>query len=880
MKSKALLLAYFLVMWLLWGMMGVAHAAPPVVTALPNGLTVLIQEDHSARVVAIQYWVRAGSRTETEREAGITHLIEHMIFKGTPTRGAGELAWAVESSGGTINAYTTFDYTVYHVTIPSRLAKLGLEVLTDALQNATFDEAELEQEKKVVLEELRMGEDRPEVFLEKALFQEAYRVHPYRRPIIGYTETVSAFKREDLLAYVERLYTPGNIALILTGDLDPQAALSWVRKLWEGWERKGASPPHLPQEPTQDGIRTVIVRRNASEAQLRLAFPIPPARHQDVPALDLLAAILGEGESSRLDTVVRAQKGLVHSIGADSYTPLDQGLFLLHARLGPTQVRPALQAILQEIGRLEAEGVSAQELDKARLQVEASLIRARETMGGKARVLGQFLMLYGDIGQERAYLEAIRRVTPEDIQRVARDYLRAERLTVGVLFPKETSQELTRAQVEEIVRGSKPVSPGSPQQQPSSPNTREYREVLPNGLTLLVKESHEVPTVAIRMVFLGGSRFETREKAGLSRLVAHMLTRGTHTRSAQDMAREVESLAGSLEGFSGRNSLGLQADFLSRFFPQAMELLSDALLNYTFPEDELERERPRLLAAVRREKDQPTRHVMRLFAQTLFKVHPYGFRLEGTEESLASLGRKDIADFASRVLVPQNGVISIVGDVSLAEARRWVVRYLGAWSSPGFSPPPVPQEGPLEGPREAREKGPLQQVHIVVGFPGITLHSPDRFALEVLDTILSGQGGRLFRELRDRQGLAYSVTSFSQVGLDPGYLGTYIATSPENLTRALDGVRQELERVSSDPVLPEELERAKEHIIGTYEISQQTHASQAMTMALDERYGLGYDFGPRYLKAIREITAEQVLDVARRYLLMDRSVTAILGPSP
>jgi zinc protease len=856
-----------------------AASSQPTVRSLPNGLSVIIEEDHSAPVVAMQYWVKAGSRTEQDREAGITHLIEHMIFKGTEKSKAGELAWTIESLGGSINAYTTPDYTVYHVTIASRFARQGMEVLTDAIQHATFDSQELDQEKKVVLEELRMGEDRPQVRLQKALFAEIYKVHPYRRPVIGYPETVSSFTREDLLAYVNRLYVPENMTLILTGDLDSNTALGWAEELWGEWRRRREPPVQVQQEPSQHGIRTVLLKQRTSEAHLRLAFPIPGAAHPDVPALDLLAMVLGEGESSRLDQRLRAQSGLVHSVGSESYTPLDPGLFQVHARLDPAHLVSAIGSILEELQRVKADGVSVGELHKARLQVEASLIQARETMGGKARVLGQFLMLHGDISKEREYLEAIRSVTPQDIRRVAKEYLSWERLTVAALLPQESPQEINQERLTEVLARIKDLK--APASSPVGPPSRAtFREVLPNGLTLLVKESHEVPTVAVRAVFLGGSRFETSKTAGISTVVAHMLTRGTRSRSALDMAREVEAMAGSLEGFSGRNSFGIQADFLSRFFPQAMELLSDALLNATFPQDELERERPRLLAALRREKDQPTRLVMRLFAQTLFRVHPYGLRQDGTEESLTALNSQDLKDFAARWLIPSNGVIAIVGDVGQDEARKWVNRYLGAWRSQQFHPPSVPQEPPMEGPRELRQEGPLKQAHLVLGFPGAALGDQDRFALEVLDTILSGQGGRLFRELRDREGLAYSVTSFSQVGLDPGYFGTYIATSPENLQRAMEGLRHELRKVASSPVSPQELERAKQNIVGSYEIGQQTHAAQAMSMALDERYGLGHDFGSRYLKAIQEITAEQVLQAAKKYLVLDRCVTVVLGPGP
>ncbi len=860
-----------------WAWAGAASG--PTVHVLPNGLTVIVDEDHSAPVAAIQYWVRAGSRTETQRQAGITHLIEHMIFKGTKKRKPGELAWEIESLGGTINAYTAPDYTVYHVSIASRFAWEGLELLTDAIQNASLDSSELEQEKRVVLEEIRMGEDRPQVKLQKALFAEAFKVHPYGRPVIGYPETVSSFMREDLLAYVERLYVPANMTLILAGDLETGSALQWARKLWDGWDRPQAEAPQVKQEPQQETLRTVLLRKEVSEAHLRLAFPIPEASHPDVPALDVLAMILGDGESSRLEQRLRVQSGLVYTVGADSYTPLDPGLFIIHASLDPVNLNSAIRLVFEELEKVKAMGVSPSELEKARLQVEANLIHARETMSGRARVLGQFLMLQGDISKEKEYLEAVGKVGSEEIRRVASKYLCGKKLTAALLLPKESHKEMDQQALKELLEqaSEQKIHRAQPE---TSPALSVYREVLPNGLTLLVRESHQVPTVAIRAVFLGGSRFETPQTAGLSKVVAHMLTRGTQSRSAQDLAQEVEAMAGSLEGFSGRNTFGVQADFLSRFFPQAMELLSDVIMNPTFPEQELERERPRLIASVRREKDQPTAQVMRIFTQTLFKVHPYGLRQQGTEESLGALKRDDLKAFASKWLVPTNGVISIAGHVSLHEARKWVQRFLGGWRSAEFVPPPVPQEPALEQARQVRQEAPLQQVHVVLGFPGTTLQSPERFALEVLDNVLSGQGGRLFKELRDRQGLAYSVTSFSQVGLDPGYFGTYIATAPQNLERALEGLRKELQELTRQLISPEELQRAKNNIVGTYEISQQTNAARAMTMALDERYGLGHDFGEKYPRFIEEVTAQQVLEAARNYLNLDRCVTVILGPGP
>jgi zinc protease len=595
--------------------------------------------------------------------------------------------------------------------------------------------------------------------------------------------------------------------------------------------------------------------------------------------LDLLALILGIGDSSRLERRIRSEKGLVYSVGSYAYTPMEPGLFLIQATLDPRHLDAALGEILKEGFRIGRQGVASAELEKARINVEADFLQGKETMQGKARNLGYFQIVFGDIHQEKVYLEAIRRVTPEDIQRVARRYLTEDRLTVALLIPEDTPVEIPTSHLESIAREALGEAARQPRGSDEGRGTpRVHREVLENGLKLLVKEERGVPTVSIQAVFLGGSRFERPENAGVSAFLARLLTRGTRSRSADQLALEEESMAGALSGYSGRNSVGAKAEFMSRFFPQAMELLSDVLLNPAFDPDEMEKERDLLLAAVRREKDQPTRLAFQIFRQTLFGKHPYGFRQSGTEQSLKALTRKDIQAFYERVILPDNGVVAIVGDVTIEEARQWTRRYLGGWAGSAFRMPTIPQEPPLLEPRIVRRASPKQQVHILLGFPGTKIGAPDQYPLEILDTVLSGQGGRLFRELRDREGLAYSVTSFSQVGLDPGYFGTYIGTAPRNLDRAVEGLKRELKRVTQEEIRPEELDRAKQYIVGRYEIGLQTHAAQALTMALDERYGLGFDYGSRYIRRIQDVTREDVLRAARKYIHSDRYVLVMVGP--
>jgi zinc protease len=880
MIRRMLLRAWFVLLAFPFMAAGSAPEADnePVIRTLRNGLTVVLQEDHSAPVVAIQYWVKAGSRAEMDREAGITHLIEHMIFKGTPSRGVGEVAREIESAGGEINAYTSFDYTVYHVTIASRFAQTGLEVLTDAVRNSLFDAEELKREKKVVLEELKMREDRPAGKLNKALFAAAYRVHPYRRPIIGYRDTVANLSRADLLAYVKRLYVPQNMVLVLTGDFDRSAMFARVEALLGDWPSRAPDLPELSAEPPQGGLRTVVLREPASEVHLKLAFHIPDAYHADTPALDVLAWILGMGDSSRLERKIR-DRSLVHTISAYSYTPEDPGLFWIQATLDPEKLNEALARILGETFLIGQAGVSAAELAKARLNIEADFLLGKETMQERAHTLGYFQTVFGDVNQEEAYLEAVRGVTIDDVKRVAQKYLTPRDLTAAVLMPGDGEVTFTSEDLKKI------VSAASPEPQNKKVGTAQHtggdhvvHQRLDNGMIVLIKERKSVPSVAIEVVFLGGSRFEQPSDAGISTCTARLLSRGTQTRSAERLAEEVEAMAGSLTGYSGRNSVGLRAEFLSRFFPQAMELFADVLRHPAFDNRELGKERQKMIAAVLRERDKPSDLAIQLFRRTLFKVHPYGLRHLGTEASLQSLTSADIRAFYERVFKPDNAVLTIVGDIPVEDALQHVRRLFGDWRSEPFKAPEVVEEPPLVQNRMATREVPKQQVHIVLGFPGTEIGAADQYPLEVLDTVLSGQGGRLFRELRDRRGLAYVVTSFTQVGLDPGFFGTYIATAPTNRDAAIEGLKAQLTRLTRDLIAPDELERAKRYIVGRYEIGLQSNDAQALTMGLDERYGLGYDYGDRYIERIQAVQREDVLAVAKKYIDLDRCVLVMVGP--
>jgi len=849
-------------------------------TRLSNGLTAIVKENHRAPVVAVQVWVRAGSVYETEKERGISHLIEHMIFKGTEKRGPGEVAGEIESVGGSINAYTSLDYTVYHCLVPKQFLDNALDVLSDAVFHSSFDPEELGREKKVVLEEIKMREDRPKTRLSRLLMETAYKEHPYGLPVIGYPETVKSFGRKDILAYMERRYRPSQIAVVVVGDVKSSQALAGIQNYFGSVTKKGAQEFTYPSEPRQDAPRIAMEAMEIQEGYLALAFSgLPDFNDPDAPVLDVLAALLGKGESSRLTSSLRNRLQIVHNIDAAAFTPAGPGIFEITASLDPEKTREALSQIFHEIFRLENEEIIEKELERAKVQVETEFVYSQETMEGEAEKLGIFETLSKDPHAEKLYLEKVREVTALDVQRVAGQIFRQENVSVVMIMPEDRLPEITNEELAVMIKEAELLAGGIEEYDAGALTCHIKRFSLSNGLTVLVKEVPGVPTVSLALVFPGGVRYESEKTNGLFNFLARAWTKGTRTRSAQDIAGLIEGLGGSISGFSGQNTLGLQGRFLSQNLDKGLALFTEILLAPTFPSEEIKKLRPLILAELKRQDDYLPGVAVREFRRLLFSPHPYGMNPLGKASVIKAVSSENLLETYRNFVIPDRGVLSIVGDIRAEEIISSIKTKLGAWSAESeISLPAPPEPDPLIAPRILTLKREKQQAHIVLGFPGTTFSDPERYALETMNAVLSGQGGRLFIDLRDKEGLAYSVTSFLGLGLDYGSFAFYIACAPEKKDRAIKGLWREIYRIIRGPVSDDEIERAKKWLIGTHETGLQTNRAQAMDMALNELYGLGYNFASEYARKIDGVTAEQVLSAAKKIIDSEEYVLVRVGP--
>ena len=855
---------------------------------LPNGLTLLVEENHAAPVVAIQVWVRVGSADERADEAGLAHLHEHMLFKGTARRGPGEIARTIEACGGEINAWTSFDQTVYHVVLASQFFAEGMDVLADVVTSAAFDPGELQREIEVVCEEIKRSMDSPTRKLSRELFASAFSRHPYGKPVIGTEESVRSFRREGILRFYRRWYKPENAVVIVVGDVREAEAVQLAQKLFAWPPEPFEAAPARPAEPHREMPLARLRKEPLKEGYLSIAWPSPPLVHEDVAALDALAIVLGHGEASRLHRAMKRDRLLCTEVQASCYTPVDPGLTIVGLTLQPANAREAVREALAQTYRLRSEEVTAEELSVACRLLEGDAVYQRETVQGQARKLGFYQSSAGGVEFEQRYLEQVARLTPARLRDAAERWIDPSAAVLAALLPErdapaegellELLQEAARLRPPRAPSSSAAPEKRAPVRFAEHPRTGPLlREELPGGGVLLIKEERAVPLVALRAAWRGGLRAEDASKAGINMLLARLVSKGTQTRAAERLVREMEAMGGSIGGNAGRNSFGLRAEFLSRHLAEGFDVFAEAISAPAFHPEEVQRERTLQIDELRSREDNPAGVAFLLFGETLYRSHPYRFDMLGTENSVARLEPGLLAQYRARQYPAGAVTLSIVGDVDPDEVRDRVRRTLTAAPVARSVIAPAEEQLP-QAPRFAVKTLDKAQAHLVVGFPGARLSDQSRWPLEVLSAVLSGQGGRLFVELRDKRSLAYSVTSFSMEGLDPGYFAVYIGCGPGKVAEALDGIRNELRRLREEPVAATELERARTHLIGTHAISLQRNSARAAVYAFDECYGLGAEASTRYAAEVAAVSAADVLATAQRVLMPSREVIALVAP--
>ncbi len=831
-------------------------------TILANGLTLLVKPDRSAALASVQVWVRTGSIHEGEQlGAGLSHYLEHMLFKGTSRRNGREISATVQANGGYINAYTTFDRTVYYIDLPSEHLEVALDLLADAVLHSTLPGDEVLREKEVILREIAMTRDDPDSRLWEALFATAFREHPYRQPIIGHRDVFAAVDRETLLKYYRERYVPNNIVVVIAGDVGTTEARTAVERHFGAAPRSRLAPVLVPGEPLQLAPRSVHRFEKVEIVRAALAWPIPGLTDPAAPILDLLAMVLGAGESSILWQEIREKKRLVHSIDASSWNPGSSGLFCVSYTCDAGKRGDAEAAILRVLSSLAgAGGFTARQVRKASRQLVVGEINTCKTMSGQASRLGMAEVVVGDLEFSRTYFERLARVGPADLGRALRAHLVASRMVSVSLEPEQAAP------------GAKRPAEAS---HAGRPDFEEVR--LPNGSRIVFQPDRRLPNLHLRLLTLGGPTSEAPARRGSSALLATLLTKDTGKRRAAEVARRIEEVGGSFSSFSGDNTLGLAAEVLPPDSELALGLISDAALTPAFREETLAIERDAQVAGLREENDDVVSFARRLLRRKFFGAHPLALNAQGDEQGVLGTGAGDLSALWKRLIVGPATVLSVAGDFSPERLIPRLEAFLGR--VPGGRP--IGPGAPFEGPAEAGdfvEKRPGEQAVVLQGFPGPVLDADDFYAGEVADELFSGMASRLFERVREQKGLAYFVRSGRVTGRGAAMFYFIAGTKPGKESEVLAEIDSEIARVQAGEITEDELSRCKVRLKAGQRKALQTNSSRTMQAALDVILGRPANHWKKYDSLIEAVSVGDLAGFARRRLQAAKRTQLVVRP--
>ncbi|MEY2878706.1 MAG: hypothetical protein RLZZ15_1086 [Verrucomicrobiota bacterium] len=831
-------------------------------TVLPNGLTLLLKPDRSAALASVQVWVKTGSQHEgAHLGAGLSHYLEHMLFKGTARRAGRDISATVQAHGGYINAYTTFDRTVYYIDLPSEHTAVAIDLLADAVLHSTLPAEECAKERDVILREIAMTKDDPDNRMWEALFATCFREHPYRQPIIGHQDVFSAVTRDDLLAYYRARYVPNNLVVAIVGDIDVAATRAAVAVHFGAAPRVRLAPVLVPAEPLQLAPRAEHRFEDVELTRAALAWPIPGLTHDDAPVLDLLATILGMGDSSVLWQEIRERAGLVHHIDASSWNPGSSGLFCIGFSCDAAKREPATAAITRALARCAAKNFSAAQIKKALRQLVVAEINTRKTMSGQASRLGSAEVVVGDLDYSRSYYERLHATTPAELRRVLRAYLVPERLTAISLNPTASAPENSVAVAAVAAR----------------PDFAET--VLPNGARLLLQRDARLPNLHLRFILQGGALAETAGQRGATALLATMLAKDTKSRSAAAVAEFIEEVGGGLYPFSGNNSLGLAVEVLPPDVDRALAVLADAVLAPAFKPATFTIERDAQLAGLQQDADDVVTFARKLLRQKFFGAHPLALDDHGDLAGVKALAPAALAALHRRLCVGGNVALAVAGDFDAKQLTPKLRAFLAKIPRGPAAPAAAATAHAL--PAQAGDFAETQkreQAVVLQAFPGPRAHADDFYVGEVADELFSGMASRLFERVREEKALAYFVRSTRITGLDAGMFAFFAGTQPGKETEVLAEIDAEISRVQRGEVEPVELARCQARLKAGRRQSMQTNSSRAMQAGLNALQGRPINDWKNYDGRVDAVTIADLAAFARRYFTRAQRTQLVVRP--
>ena len=832
---------------------------------LANGLTLLHQPDFSSELVSVQVWVRTGSIHEGALiGSGVSHFLEHLLFKGTERRDGKQISREVHTLGAEMNAYTSFDRTVYYMDAPSAAFSQVVDLLCDCVLHSVLPASEIECERDVILREIDMDMDDPDHQLSQTLFRTAFRSHPYREPVIGHRELFKQVTFDELWEYYRTRYVPNNMVVSIAGAVDSEVCLSEIEATFGQVRRGRLATVLLPEEPMQLSFRKEMTVGDYTVSRGALCFKVPHLSHPDSLALDFLAYVLGAGESSLLWKQLRNQQGLVHYIDCRNWNSGDCGLFEIsyvcdHEK--QSEVEPAILKVVRELCR---SGLEEPVLQKIRHQILKNEIDRQKTLSGQASQLGFAEAIIGDVGYGYLYFKRLQYIQSVDVQSVAKRYLVEEGMSSAVLEPERTADTVSATSAAKIT---------------TRPEKDLHERIdFSSGARLLLKSDTRLPKVHIRCVMLGGPFYEPSGQRGISELLAELLTKDTANRSAFEISEIVDGIGGSFSASGGNNTINLAIEVLSSDIEVALELLSDALTCPVFEEETVQTELKAQIARLKEEADEIFDCGLRQLRKHFFGTHPLAVSSNGRIEDLEALTRDNLIAHFNRLVTAPNLVVSVVGDF---DRERLIKRLQPLLESKVRSTPFETDHSPIySGPAEATaltEFLDREQAVLFQAYPDTGVCNENYIQGELLNELFNGMSSRLFERVREDKGMAYYVGTSRILGLQTGLFTFYAGTHPGHVNEVASEIDVEIARVKAGQVTEEELQRCRTRLKTARYMDRQTIDAWALHAAINTAYGLPIQSDAEYAEKLETVRPQTIAAFARTFFDDRRSVRFLVS---
>ncbi|MBI2189090.1 MAG: insulinase family protein [Acidobacteria bacterium] len=867
---------------------------------LPNGLEVIVRQDRRLPVVAVNLWYHVGPANEEPGRTGFAHLFEHMMFQGSkhvPPDGHFQLLEAAGATG--LNGTTDYDRTNYFETVPANQLALALWLESDRMGYLLekVDQAALSNQQDVVRNERRQSvENQPYGLAEEALIQTLFPPgHPYYGNVIGTHEDIQAVRLDDVNRFFRQYYAPNNASLAIVGDIEVAQTKTLVEQYFGTLRRGPAVPPITAKTPPITAERQKVVPSRVELPRVYMTWLTPRIFAPGDADAELAAHVLGGGRASRLYKKLVYEKQIAQNVVAFQESLTLGSMFRVQATARPGHTVEELErAIDEELAALGAAPPSAAELEQARNTIETAIVGGLERLGGFGGVADRLNMYNHYLGTPDFLAKDIQRyrsATPASVHAFVRDHLTTNTRVVvhavpgqppsSAAGPAPSQASAQSGEGGQSINADEPWRNEMPPAGPPRPLqvATPTSAVLPNGLTLILSERRGLPIVAANLVFRTGSDANPADRPGLANFVAAMLDEGTATRSALQIADEVARLGASLTTGSSTDATTISGRSLSKNFAATLDLMADITLRPAFPAAEVERQRGQRLGQLVQQRDNPAQVAGQVMAAALYgQRHPYGYVELGTEASNTGMTRDEMLAFWKQHFVPNNAALVVAGDISMNELRALAEKAFGSWSR---GTPARPSLGVPET-TKARlvivDKPGTPQTQLRVASIGAARSSPDFRALQVMNNALGGLfSSRINMNLRERRGYTYGARSQFVFLRSPGPFLVAGGIRTDVTAPAVTEIFNEINGMIAQPMTVEELQKAKEALANSLPGAFETSVNAVNSFSNIFIYDLGLDYYTRYAQEVRAVTAEQALQVARKYLVPDRLVVIAVG---